>query len=82
MVNQNPIKILQQILKLFKNLGYSNIWAESMNMFWLNFPIRKHLGLNKPSEQSVFSVVLNIALNKPELKDDLNDFLGEFFKTR
>ena len=36
-------------MKIFTKLGYSNIWAESLNMYWINFPIRKQLGFNNKS---------------------------------
>ena len=52
---------MKKILKLFSNLGYSNIWAESFDMFWNNFPIRKFLGFAK-SEESFLSIILKNTL--------------------
>lgn len=67
-VDEDSQFVQKKILKIFEKLGYSNIWAESFNMFWLNFPIRKHLGLNKTSEQSILSILLNISLNNQALR--------------
>ena len=75
LVNADSQGIIKKILKLVARLGYSNIWAESFDMFWNNFPVRKFLGFNK-SEESFLSLILRNTLEAPEYKDDLVHFLG------
>ena len=81
-VEQDREGTMQKILRIFQGLGYSNIWAENLNIFWTNFPIRRFLGLNSPSEESVLSIVLKYTLENPALHESLTDFLGSLFETR
>lgn len=62
LVNADSLAVMKKILKIFTDLGYSNIWAESFDMFWNNFPIRKFLGFNTKSEESFLSIILKNTL--------------------
>ena len=81
-VEKDTEGIMKKILRIFKSLGYSNIWAESLNIFWTNFPIRKFLGLNSPSEESVLSIILKNTLENQLYNEHLTEFLGALFETR
>ena len=51
-------------------------------MFWSNFPIRKFLGFSAKSDEAFLSIILKNTLERPELREDLTNFLGKLFETR
>lgn len=63
-MKEDSNKIIKKVMKIFSKIGYSNIWAESLDMYWINFPIRKQLGFNNKSEESFLSILLKNTLEK------------------
>lgn len=83
---EDRTKTIKALLKIFSQIGYTNLWAESYNSI-KNLEYLKDLRnrcefKEEDEEETFFSWVLKNSLENEGVKEELNELLGSIFASR